>query len=61
MHLVQHHSTIFWLYITVGVSLISNFRVFLVMTTPVALACIGVSFYLTAKWVNITCECAPEF
>lgn len=47
---------------TIGIVIVSNFRCFLLGTTPLALIGMGVNIYLMNMWpIGDLCECAKQF
>ena len=54
----QYNGTLFILYVIIGMVGVSNFKIFLLMTTPVSVACMTLNLYLMAVWPTVSCECA---
>jgi len=57
----QYNGTILVLYLTIGIVCVSDFRCFLLGTTPLAVIGVAVNLYLMTEWPSThdsTCECA---
>ena len=57
----QYAGTLLWVYLLIGISLISNFRGFLLVTTPLCTISAVCILYLMASWPISDCECLKPF
>ena len=55
----QYNNTIFFLYVTIGIVCVSNFKCFLLGTTPLFVIGMGVNIYLMIQWPSeAPCDCS---
>lgn len=54
----QYNGTMFFLFVTVGIVGVSNFKIFLMLTTPISILSMCGNIYLMAEWPTEGCECA---
>ena len=58
----QYHGTILIVFLTIGIVCVSNFRCFLLGTTPLLVVGMGVNIYFMIEWPSDTpCDCAVKF
>lgn len=57
----QYNGTMFFLFVTVGIVGVSNFKLFLMLTTPISMLSMCGNIYLMAEWPTVGCECANQF
>ena len=54
----QYNSTIFFLYVTIGLVCVSNFKYFLLGTTPLFVIGMGINIFLMIEWPSDnSCDC----